>query len=491
MEPLDTSLFLTVAGFLLVVAALTSPLSHRLGIPSLLFFLVIGTLAGSEGLGGIEFESYDDVYRAGTTALVLILFDGALNTPVETLRRVFVPAGLLATVGVLLTAAITAGIGLLVGMPTSMAILTGCVVSSTDAAAVLSVLRGGGIQLRGQVAPIIEVESGMNDPMAVLLTMVGTEIVLEHMASGGEIGVLLAQQLAIGAAGGVAVGYGGQFLLSAVRLPSPGLYIAFTVAFAFLAYGLPSSVGGSGFLAVYIAGILLGDGHIPYRAGVRRVHEALAWLSQITMFLMLGLVIFPSEIAAVWRDGLAIGFALALVARPLAALVTLLPIQLPMKERLFVSWVGLRGAVPIILATYPLLRGVEHAKQIFDIVFFAVVVNNFVPGSTVTWLARKLDLADPEPPAPPASVELFSHGDYPGQFVWYQLSPQSAAAGAQVRDLPLPTNTVVSLVLRGPDVVPPRGETPLLPDDHICLFTHADDLAFLDLLFGRPTEEGL
>jgi len=396
MEPLETSLFLTAAGILLVIAALTSPLSHRLGVPSLLFFLVVGMLAGSEGLGGIPFEGYEEAYRLGTIALVLILFDGALSTRFESLRRAIVPAGLLATVGVLLTAAITAGIGVLVGLPSPIALLTGCVVSSTDAAAVFSALRGGGIRLRGASGSIIEVESGMNDPMAVLLTIVGTEVVMGTTTLGARTVVFLAAQLLVGAAGGLAIGYGGRLLLARLRLPSPGLYLVFTVAFALLAYGLPSSVGGSGFLAVYIAGMLLGNGPLPHAAGVRRVHEALAWLSQITMFLLLGVLVFPSRLLAVWDDGLAVGFGLALVARPVAVVLSLLPIRIPWTEKLFVSWVGLRGAVPIILATYPVLRGVPDANLIFDVVFFAVLVNAFVPGSTVPWLARRTGLAADE-----------------------------------------------------------------------------------------------
>lgn len=491
MEPLETSLILTVAGLLLVTAALTSPLSHRLGVPSLLFFLAVGMLAGEEGLGGIPFEEYDAAYRIGTIALVLILFDGALNTPRATLRRALLPAGLLATVGVVLTAALTAGIGILVGLPTPIAILTGCVVSSTDAAAVFSVLRGGGIRLRGALGPIIEVESGLNDPMAVLLTIVGTEVVLGTQALDAQAGIFLLQQLAVGAAGGVAIGYGGQFLLGALRLPSPGLYLAFTVAFALLAYGMPSSVGGSGFLSVYVAGILLGDGPLPYRPGVRRVHEALAWLSQITMFLLLGVLVFPSRLAAVWEDGLAVAFALALVARPIAVLVTLLPIRLPGIEKLFISWVGLRGAVPIILATYPVLRGVPDGHLIFDVVFFAVLVNSFIPGSTVNWLAKKAGLAARETPEPPARVELFSHGEYPGEFVWFQLAENSPVTGAHVREIPLPGDTVMTLVLRGRTVVAPRGGTLLRAGDHVCLFTHAEDQVFLGLLFGPPTEDGL
>jgi len=179
------------------------------------------------------------------------------------------------------------------------------------------------------------------------------------------------------------------------------------------------------------------------------------------------------------------------VARPAAVLLTLLPIRLPWIEKLFISWVGLRGAVPIILATYPVLRGVPDAGLIFDVVFFAVLVNNFVPGSTVAWLARHAGLADDESCTPPAKVELFSHGEYPGEFVWYHLRRSSAATGALVSDIPLPDKTVVTLILRGSEVVPPRGQTRLRVDDHVCLFTHAEDQTFCDLLFGRPTEEGL
>ena len=382
-------------------------------------------------------------------------------------------------------------IGVAVGLPAPIALLTGCVVSSTDAAAVFSVLRGGGIHLRGKLGPIIEVESGLNDPMAVLLTLVGTEFILGTAGSAEETAFILTEQLAIGAASGIAIGLGGQFLVAGIRLPSPGLYLAFTVAFAFLAYGLPSSVGGSGFLSVYIAGILLGDGPLPYRPGVRRVHEALAWLSQITMFLLLGLLVFPSRLVAVWDDGLAIGFGLALVARPVAVLLTLLPIRLPLVEKLFISWVGLRGAVPIILATYPLLRGVPDATLIFDIVFFAVLVNNFVPGSTVAWLAKRANLADAESIKPPASVELFSHGDYPGEFLWYRLNRQSAVTGARVEELPLPDNTVVTLILRDDAVLAPRGDSQLRTGDYVCLFTTETEHAFLGLLFGPPTEERL
>ncbi len=405
MEPLETSLLSAAAGLLLLVAALTSPVSHRLGVPSLLFFLGVGMLAGSEALGGIEFEAYDDAYRIGTIALVLILFDGALGTSTGSLRGVLVPAGLLATIGVIVTAAVTAGAGLFVGLPPVIAILTGCVVSSTDAAAVFSVLRGGGIRLRGKLGPLIEVESGLNDPMAVLLTIVGTEVALGTTTLDRETGVFLVQQFVAGAAGGVAIGYGGQFLLSGLRLPSSGLYLAFTMAFALLAYGIPASVGGSGFLSVYIAGILLGDGPLPYRESIRGVHEALAWLAQITMFLLLGLLVFPSRLAAIWEDGVAVGLALALLARPAAVFFTLLPTRMAAVEKMFVSWVGLRGAVPIILATYPVLRGVPDASMIFDVVFFAVLVNNLIPGATVAWVARRSGLATPGEDPPPAPVE--------------------------------------------------------------------------------------
>jgi len=489
VEPVATAALLAAAGALLIAAAATSTLSQRLGVPALLVVLAVGMLAGSEGIGGIPFSDYALAFRLGTIALVLILFDGGLGTPSAALRSVAVRAGALATVGVLLTAAITAGIGIALGLSPALAVLVAAVVSSTDAAAVFSVLRGSGMRLKERTGATLEVESGLNDPMAILLTVGATEVMLGKQTLGLDLAILATKQLVVGAAGGLVVGRAGRFLLRVMVLPAAGLYAAVTVALAFVAFGVPTLLNGSGFLAVYVAGLVLAGGPMPYRAGIRRVHDALAWLAQLAMFLMLGLLVFPSRMLPVAPVGILLGGALALVARPVAVLATLVPFRAPWRERMFVAWVGLRGAVPIVLAAYPVLCGVAEGDAIFHLVFFVVLVNSIVPGATVARLARRWQLTARAPTSAPASVELVSLRDYPGEFVWYTIDRASAVAGASVHELPLPDGCVLTLFLRDAAVLAPRGDTQVLPGDHVCVFVTHEDRPFLDLLFGGGDED--
>jgi len=489
MEPLSTALLLTILGMLLIVAVIASPLSQRLGVPVLVIFLVLGMAAGSEGVIGIPFDNYALAFRLGAVALVLILFDGGLNTPLPVFRQALLPAALLATVAVLLTAAIMMWVGMMLGLPLPIALIVGSVVSSTDAAAVFAVLRNSGVRLKEHTGAILEVESGLNDPMAVLLTVLATELVLGTRVLGWETLAFVGAQFALGALGGVLLGWGGQALLRRVRLPAAGLYPVLTMGIAFAAFGLPTAPGGSGFLAVYLAAVLLGSGHVPYRAGVRRVHDALAWLAQILMFLILGLLVFPSRLVPMLPVGFGLALALAFVARPVAVLLTLSPFRFSRPDRFFVAWVGLRGAMPIILATYPVLRGVPDGDGIFHLVFFVVVVNSLLPGATVAWLAHRVGVAQPLVAGPPASVELISLRDYPNEFVWYPVRRASAVAGACVRDLPLPAACVVTMVLRGDEVLAARGMTQLAEGDHVCVFAAPADRPLLDLLFGPAEDE--
>ncbi|NWG72985.1 MAG: potassium/proton antiporter [Parvularculaceae bacterium] len=483
-EPATTAALLAAIGLLLAVAGLASPISRRLGVPVLVLFLGLGILAGSEGIGGIPFDDYGLAYRLGTLALVLILFDGGLNTAPVVVRRAALPAGLLATVAVLATAFATAAVAHWLGLPWSLALLLGAVVSSTDAAAVFAVLRSGGVRLKQSPAATLELESGLNDPMAVFLTLVATEIALGSEIRPVEFAGLLLQQFALGGAIGVAMGYATRALLRSVRLPAAGLYPVLTVAGALLSFGVATLVDGSGFLAVYLTGIVLASGPLPYQAGLRRVHDALAWLSQITMFVILGLLVFPSRLLTWVPIGLAIAAALAFVTRPLAAWVVLTPLRVPWRERFFVSWVGLRGAVPIILAAYPVVRGVPGGDELFHLVFFVVLVNSFVPGATVSWLARRLGLVEGPHREPTAAVELVSLRDFPGEFLWFHVEPASAVSEAYVRDLVMPEGCLVTLVVRGREVVVPRGSTQLLPDDAVCVFATPESRAWLGLIFG-------
>jgi potassium/hydrogen antiporter len=489
MEPLSTALLLTAIAGLLILSGLASRLSQHLGVPALLIFLLLGIAAGSEGIGGIPFADYALAFRLGMIALVLILFDGGLNTSVDVLRRAAAPASMLATITVVLTALLIAGVGVLLGLSLPIAILVGAVVSSTDAAAVFAVLRGSGIRLKEKTGAVLEVEAGLNDPMAVLLTFVATEVVLGAQTFGSHTLWLLLLQLVVGILGGIGFGFGGRVLLRAVHLPAAGLYPVLTVAVAFAAFGVTTLLDGSGFLAVYLAAVILAAAPVPYRAGIRRVHDGLAWLSQILMFLLLGLLVFPSQLRPMIPVGTVLAVALAFVARPLAVLLTLLPFAFSWRERFFLAWVGLRGAVPVILATYPVLRGVPAGEQIFHLVFFVVLINSVVPGATVSWLARRYQFAAPTVTVPPANVELVSLREYPGEFVWYFIASASAASGALIRDLPLPAGCVVVLIMRGAEIVAARGATRLRDGDHVCVFVLLEHRPLLDLLFGQGSNE--
>jgi len=488
-DPTGIGVILAIAGLLLAVAGLASPLSSRLGVPALVPFLALGMLAGSEGIGGIAFDDYELALRLGTIALVLILFDGGLNTSPAVVRRAALPAGLLGTLGVVGTAALVALTGIALGLSPEMAMLVGAVVSSTDSAATFAVLRGSGVRLRKSTAATLEVESGINDPMAILLTLLATEVALGRTPSVADATLLLASQLGIGSIVGIASGLGARWTLRHVSLPAAGLYPVLTVAIAFLAFGTSALIEGSGFVAVYASGLVLAAGPLPYASGVRRVHDALAWLSQIVMFTLLGLLVFPSQLGPVLYVGIAIALALSFVARPLIAAPILALLRVPPREIVFVSWVGLRGAVPIVLAAYPVVRGWTQGEELFHLVFFVVLASSFVPGATVGWAARRLGIADPAPPPPPATIELVSLRDLPGSFVWYDVAPASAVAEAHVRDLPLPEGCLVTLIMRNTDVVVPRGSTVLEPGDQVCVFVLPEGRVLLDLLFGRASEE--
>jgi len=338
MEPLSTALLLTAIGGLLILSGLASRLSQHLGVPALLIFLLLGIAAGSEGIGGIPFADYSLAFRLGIIALVLILFDGGLNTSRDVLRRAAAPATMLATGAVALTALLVAAVGLLLDLSPSIAILVGAVVSSTDAAAVFAVLRGSGIRLKEKTGAVLEVESGLNDPMAFFLTFIATEVILGTQTIGLHTLWLLFLQVGIGLLGGIGFGLGGRVLLRAVHLPAAGLYPVLTVAIAFAAFGATTLLEGSGFLAVYLTAVIFADAPLPYRAGIRRVHDGLAWLAQISMFLVLGLLVFPSQIWPLVTVGTILATALAFVARPLAVLLTLCPFVFSWREDC--SWPG-------------------------------------------------------------------------------------------------------------------------------------------------------
>lgn len=401
-EPFATAFVCLVVALLLGISVLASRASRWLSVPIVLIFLVIGMVAGSEGIGGIAFENYRLAFQAGTAALVLILFDGGLNTKRSVVTEAFWPAVVLASAGVVATAAAVAGIAHVLGLPWNVALLLGAVVSSTDAATVFSVLRGSGLRLHPRVGAVLEMESGANDPAAVILTLILTQRLLApEQALGWFLLREVIQQIGVGCLAGFAVGYGGRWLLARVPLPASGLYPVLTLSFALLSFGASTLLGGSGFLSVYIAGILIGNGEYPHRSWILFVHDALAWLSQIAMFLMLGLLVFPSRLVPVAGIGLTIALVLALIIRPAVVAACLAGFRYRAREATYLGWVGLRGAVPVVLSTFPVLMGAPGAERLFNIVFFIVVVNAIIPGATVPWVTRRLGVerhATPETP---------------------------------------------------------------------------------------------
>jgi cell volume regulation protein A len=447
-----------------------------------LVFLLVGMVAGSEGIGRLPFENYGLSFRIGTIALVLILFDGGLNTSAAALKRYAAPAGVLATAGVVGTAALTGVAAHVLGFAWRPALLLGAIVSSTDAAAVFAVLRGSGIQLKRRVGVTLEAESGVNDPVAVFLT---TTLIEPH-ATAVHLGGEMLAQFGGGLVVGLAVGFGGGWLLRRIRLPASGLYPVLTLSLACLAFGTATLAHGSGFLAVYVAALVLGNGVLPYRAGVLRVHDSLGWLSQVGMFLVLGLLVFPSRLVSVLPIGLVLGLTLAFIARPTIVAACLAPFRYPAREIAYVGWVGLRGAVPIVLAIIPLLAGVPEAQRLFNIVFVIVVVNAIVPGGTVAWVTRRLGMEADAPPPPRAGLDIDSREPMDGELLSFYVDETLAVAGCRISELPIPEASAVTVVVRGRTLIAPKGATTLEVGDHVYVLTRAADLGVIELLFGRP-----
>ncbi|MGH7256266.1 MAG: potassium/proton antiporter [Nitrospirales bacterium] len=384
---------LVIGSTLLILSILSTHASGRMGIPSLLIFLIIGMLAGSDGPGGIEFDYPQVAQSLGVTALIIILFAGGLDTTWRHVRPMLWRGVVLSTVGVAATASlvgwfasVTAGFSLFEGL------LLGAIVSSTDAAAVFAILRARNIRLTSDLKALLELESGSNDPMAVFLTLGMIRLLTEPASSFEDLAWMFVLQMSLGTASGLAMGWGVEKLLNRARLEYEGLFPVLTLALVFLTYGLTSALGGNGFLAVYLVGLMLGRREFAHKAEIMRFHDGLAWLMQIAMFLTLGLQVFPSRLVPIFELGLVFSAFLMLVARPLSVLLALLWTRMRLRELVFVGWVGLRGAVPIILATFPLLAGVPLADHIFHLVFFIVLTSVLLQGTSLPVVARWLGL---------------------------------------------------------------------------------------------------
>ncbi|NEA50801.1 potassium/proton antiporter [Streptomyces sp. SID10815] len=442
---------LLACSLVLLVAVAAVRISSRSGLPSLLVYLGIGVVMGQDGLGHVHFDNAEMTQVIGYAALVVILAEGGLGTKWKEIKPVLPAASLLALVGVAVSVGITAaGAHYLVGLEWRQALIVGAVVSSTDAAAVFSVLRR--IPLPSRVTGTLEAESGFNDaPVVILVVAFSTAGPVEHWyVLVGEI----ALELAIGAALGVAVGWLGAWGLRHVALPASGLYPIAVMAIAVTAYAAGALAHGSGFLAVYLAAMLLGNAKLPHWPATRGFAEGLGWIAQIGMFVLLGLLVTPHDLVDDIPAAVVIGLILTMVARPLSVLLSLLPFRVPWPEQVLMSWAGLRGAVPIILATIPMVNGVAHSERIFNIVFVLVVVYTVVQGPTLPWLARKLRLGESEGPAD-LGIESAPLERLRGHLLSVAIPEGSRMHGVEVAELRLPAGSAVTLVVRdGKSFVP-------------------------------------
>jgi potassium/hydrogen antiporter len=451
---------LIAASLLLVVSVLVSKISDRFGVPALLLFLLVGMLAGSDGPGGIYFDDPALARSIGVIALVLILFAGGLDTEWRSVRPVIKEGMILSTIGVLITALVVGFFAcLLFDFPLIDGLLLGAIISSTDAAAVFSVLRSKGVGLKGQLRPLLELESGSNDPMAIFLTVGLIQLIAEPASSPVDLIGSFFLQMLLGAALGYGMGRVILVLVNRLRLGYEGLYPVLTVSLVFLAFGLTSVVGGNGFLAVYVAGIVVGNRVFVHKRSLLSFHDGLAWLMQIAMFLTLGLLVFPSRLVPIMGPGLLVAGFLMFVARPIAVMVGLLPSSLTWREKAFVSWIGLRGAVPIILATFPLLARIPHADLIFNVVFFVVLTSVLLQGTSIPSVARWLGLDAPTKPKRAYPIEFTPMGGLEGDLKEIPILPNAHAAGKAIVELGLPDDFLVILVARGEEFLVPSGGT--------------------------------
>jgi cell volume regulation protein A len=476
-----------VAGLLLAVGLGAAKVADRVRVPGLLLFLAVGMLIGSEGVGGVDFDDAELTRTLGTIGLILILFEGGLTAGWPEIRPVLGTAVSLAFIGTIVTAVISGAAAVwLFDLDALEGLIIGAAVAATDSAAIFAVLRGS--RLRRRVARALEGESGMNDPVALLLVTGFIDWIEMPDYNAVDMVATLAGKLALGLAVGLAIGAGARWAFRNLDLPSPGLYPVASIATAALAYGCAELVHGSGFLSVYVAALLLGTGTIPARNATVAFHQGLSWVSQISLFVMLGLLVFPSQLGDVFFEGLALSAALMFVARPTATLLATTFGRYSLAERLMLSWSGLRGAIPIWLATFPVVAGVEGSELIFNAIFFVVVTSTLIQGATFEPLARRLGVTSDEPALPRPLVETGILRRLGGEsFIW-QVQTGDAAVGRQVKDLGLPRTALVNLMVREDEVIPPRGSTEILAGDELHVVVRREQHAEVERLTERWRE---
>lgn len=468
---------LLAVGSLLGLSILASKATGRFGVPALLIFLAIGMLAGSDGPGGIYFDDDQAAQSLGVLALAYILFSGGLETQWKDIRPVLAPGLTLATFGVLLTAVVLAlCVKHFLNFSWLEAFLLGAIVSSTDAAAVFAVLRSRNVGLKGNLKPLLELESGSNDPMAVFLSLGLIELIKNPQFSMWQLFPSFLKQMALGLVFGYALGRGTAWAINRIRLNYEGLYPVLTLSLVLVAYGLTTVAGGNGFLAVYLAGMVLGNGRLLHKKSLTHFHDGLAWLMQIAMFLTLGLLVFPSQLPTVVWAGLLASLALIFVARPVAVFLCLSVFRFDLREKTLLSWVGLKGAVPIILATFPRLADIPQADTIFNLVFFIVLTSVLLQGTTIPMVARWLGVQKPMEQARVRPLEFEPIAGQDTDLTELIVPYQSPVVGKTLVELGWPPDSRITLIGRGEEFLVPNGATTIEAGDVLLFLAHPKDL---------------
>lgn len=472
---MQISVYLFIGAVLLLVSIFSSKLSDRYGIPALLIFLGVGMLFGSDGLNFIYFDNYHLAQSLGIVALAYILFSGGLDTRWKEVRPVVAPALVLATLGVLLSAVI---VGLLTTWVLDFTLyeglLLGAIVSSTDAAAVFSVLRSKSIGFKYRLKELLEFESGTNDPMAIFLTIGMIQVLTTPDFSWPSLLLLLIQQMSLGLVAGLLFGKLIIWVINNINLDNDGLYPVLTLALVPMIYSATDLISGSGFIAVYVAGLMLGNSTFVHQRSLMKFFDGLGWLMQIAMFLAMGLLVFPTSLLAISGAGLLIALILMLIGRPVSVFICLLFSRFSTRAKLMISWTGLRGAVPIIMATFPLVAGVENAELIFSIVFFIVVTSVLIQGPTLPFVARLLHVNSPIGTKTRFPIEFEPSVDTKSALKEIEVSETDPVVGKQLVDLSFPENALIVIINREGGFLVPKGTTEIQPHDKLLVLARKE-----------------
>ncbi|MCC5928286.1 MAG: potassium/proton antiporter [Cyclobacteriaceae bacterium] len=464
---------LLIGSLLLFVSIIAGKASYKFGIPTLILFLGIGMLAGSEGLIGIEFNDPKLAQFIGIVSLNFILFSGGLDTDWSTIKPIFWRGFSLSTLGVFITAI---SLGIFVWMVTDFSLyegfLLGAIVSSTDAAAVFSILRSRSMALKDNLRPTLELESGSNDPMAYVLTIAFLGLVIQPDKSLFSVFPLFLQQMVLGGIAGISFGYASKFVINQIRLDFEGLYPVLVIALMFITFSATDFIGGNGFLSVYLCALYLGNQDLIHKKSIMRIFDGLAWLMQIVLFLTLGLLVFPSHVYPIAGIGLLISIFLIFVARPLSTFIGLSVFKLHIRSKLLLSWVGLKGAVPIVFATYPLLAGIEKAEMIFNIVFFVSVTSLLIQGTSLSLVARWLKVSLPESLTVKSVVEEFMSEEAKAAMREIVLPSNSEIDGFKIVDLHFPKDAIIALLKRDSSFITPNGTTEVHSGDTLIVLAN-------------------